>query len=530
MKYDAIVVGGGIAGLTAAAFLAKAGQKILLCEKENACGGLINSFERDGFIYDGGIRAMENSGVLFPMLKKLGLEIEFVKNNVSLGIEDRVIRVNSEKNIVEYQNLLTELYPQSKEEIDAIIAQIEKIMHYMGVQYGIDNPVFLDMKEDRAYMAKVILPWMFNYVLTAPKIAALNEPVIDFLRRYTHNQALLDIISQHFFRETPAFFALSYLKLYIDYNYPLGGTGKLIQKMVSFIESRQGKIHTNTEIIQVDAQNRVVIDQQGGEHSYQTLIWAADLKTFYRLVKMDNIPDERVKQAIHKRQVEIANKTGNDSVLTLFLGLDLPKEYFASKASEHFFYTPDRSGQSQAGDIPTTTERGVIEKWLEKFFALTTYEISCPVMRDPALAPPGKTGLIVSVLFDYQLTRSIEEMGWYEDFKSFCETCILNTLEASIYPGIKNSILHKFSSTPLTMQKLTGNADGAITGWAFSNDPMPAESKIPKIMNAVKTPVPGVFQAGQWTYSPSGFPISIITGKIAADRAIKELAKASKKS
>ena len=60
MSHDAIVVGGGIAGLTAAAFLAKAGRSVLLCEKEPAVGGLINTFERDGFFFDGGIRATED--------------------------------------------------------------------------------------------------------------------------------------------------------------------------------------------------------------------------------------------------------------------------------------------------------------------------------------------------------------------------------------------------------------------------------------------------------------------------------------
>jgi len=58
MNYDAIIVGGGIAGLTTAAYLSKAGHATLLCEKEDKCGGLINTFERDGFVYDGGIRAM----------------------------------------------------------------------------------------------------------------------------------------------------------------------------------------------------------------------------------------------------------------------------------------------------------------------------------------------------------------------------------------------------------------------------------------------------------------------------------------
>ncbi len=97
MNYDAIVVGGGIAGLTATAYLVKTGYSTLLCEKQNGCGGLINSFDREGFVFDGGIRAIENSGVVFPMLKQLGLEVEFLKNKISIGIEDEVIWINSKE-------------------------------------------------------------------------------------------------------------------------------------------------------------------------------------------------------------------------------------------------------------------------------------------------------------------------------------------------------------------------------------------------------------------------------------------------
>ena len=523
MNYDAIVVGGGIAGLTAAAYLSKAGYNTLLCEKEGSCGGLVNTFERDGFFFDGGIRAIENSGVVFPMLRHLGLDIEFVKNHISIGIEDQVIRINTEENVADYQTLLTNLYPDSTEEISEIIAQIRKIMHYMKVQYSINNPIFLDMKKDRDYMVKAVLPWMLKYALTFPKISALNYPVVDFLKRFTQNQSLLDIISQHFFQETPAFFALSYLKLYLEYYYPLGGTGKFVEKMVAFIESHQGRIKTETEIMMVDPEKRLVTDTQGNNYQYRRMIWAADQKSFYRIVSLENIKDEQVTNAIKLRQTEIADKLGNDSVYTVFLAVNLDKSYFSSKASEHFFYTPSRSGQSLAGPTPIHAERAEIEKWLEAFFALTTYEISCPVMRDNSLAPAGKTGLIISALFDYQLTKHIEEMGWYEEFKTFCENCILNTLDASIYPGIKDAILHKLSSTPVTMAKVAGNSEGAITGWAFMNHPIPAENSLPKILNAIKTPVPGVFQAGQWTYSPAGLPISILTGKLAADRVIKEL-------
>lgn len=525
MNYDVIIVGGGIAGLTAAAYLSKGGYSVLLCEKEDKCGGLINSFERDGFVYDGGIRATENSGVLFRMLKQLGVDIEFVRNHISVGVEDRVIRIRSEENIADYQNLLTELYPQSREEIPEIIAQIRKIMHYMDVQYGIDNPIFLDMKDDREYMLKSILPWMVKYALTAPKISKLQGPVVDFLKRFTQNQSLLDIICQHFFQETPAFFALSYMTLYLDYHYPLGGTGKIPEKMTAFIEGNRGTIKTNTAVMAVDPDKKTVTDSAGGIYGYRKLIWAADQKALYRFVDTASLRESHIKSAVEARRALIDDKTGNDSVFTLFLALDMDREYFSGIASEHFFYTPKRTGQTAAGPIPRKGGRASVEKWLKEFFALTTYEISCPAMRDSTLAPDGRTGLVISVLFDYRLAKNAQETGWYEEFKIFCEACILDTLNASIYPGIKDAILHRFSSTPLTMESYAGTTDGAIVGWAYTNRPVPAESRLPKILNAIKTPIPDVLQAGQWTYSPAGLPISILTGKLAADNVIKSLSK-----
>ena len=54
---------------------------------------------------------------------------------------------------------------------------------------------------------------------------------------------------------------------------------------------------------------------------------------------------------------------------------------------------------------------------------------------------------------------------------------------------------------------------------------MPAESRFPMISKASKTKLDNVFQAGQWTFSPSGLPISILTGKLAADDAIKNIKK-----
>jgi len=54
---------------------------------------------------------------------------------------------------------------------------------------------------------------------------------------------------------------------------------------------------------------------------------------------------------------------------------------------------------------------------------------------------------------------------------------------------------------------------------------MPVVNKMQNVSKSVLTPLSDIFQAGQWAYSPSGLPIAILTGKLAADRVISQLKK-----
>ena len=529
--FDLIVVGGGMAGLTASAFAAQAGRRVLLCDKEPVLGGLINSFERDGFTWDAGIRALEDSGIIFPMLERLGISVDFVKSPVSLGIEDHVMPVTSQANLADYQELLERLFPDHRADILRIMRVIRRVMKHMDVLYGIENPAFKDLRRDRAYLLKELLPWLGKFLLTIGKINRMTQPVDEYLATLTDSQPLIDIISQHFFQKTPSFFALSYFSLYLDYVYPRGGTGVLPRAMEAYCAARGVQIRKETRITAVDPMAHTVCDDRGAVYEYRKLVWAADLKALYRAVDLDALPHRRSRSRARRRAALVEESSGGDSVFTLYIAADKDPSWFAGTSHGHFFYTPSRNGVGREihtelkrilADAASERDRGfraTIEEWIRRYIGSTTYEISIPVLKDASLAPDGRTGLIVSVLFDYALCAAAHEGGWYEELKAFVEDRLLEALDSTIYPGLRDCVLDRFSSTPLSIARIAGSSEGAITGWAFSNPAMPAVRRMQHVAKSVVTPFPDICQAGQWSYSPSGLPIAILTGKLAADRA-----------
>ncbi|MFC2113009.1 phytoene desaturase family protein [Bacteroidota bacterium] len=527
-RYNTIIAGGGIAGLTSAAYLSREGQKVLLIEKNKECGGLVNTFTRDGFHFDAGVRALEDAGIILPMLKELGIELEFVKSPVSVGIENEILHIENLDSLNKYQELLIKLYPESEEEIDEVIKSIRKTMKDMDVLYGLENPVFKDLKRDRAFVFKKLLPWLPKFIFTVGKINRMNMPIEDYLGTIVKNNSLRDIISQHFFKNTPTFFAMSYFSLYLDYFYPKGGVGKLSEALEKKIMECGGEIMTETKITEVMADKCLVKDHNNVSYEYDNLIWAADLKTLYRIAETEGLLP-KTKTKIEALKTRILSNRGGDSVFTLFIEVDEPLESFRKIANGHFFYTPSKLGLGETHwaeldnllDNWEKVEKEQILAWLDKFTKLNTYEISIPGLKDSELVPKGKTGLIISFLAEYDLFKKIHEAGWYDEFNSDLEDRVLRVITDSIFPILNDKIITHFSFTPLSIENRVGSSEGAITGWSFQN-PVPVINKIQIADRSVQTPIPSIFQAGQWAYSPAGVPMSILTGKLAANKVLKK--------
>ncbi|NCC73708.1 MAG: NAD(P)/FAD-dependent oxidoreductase [Sphingobacteriia bacterium] len=538
MSYDAIVVGGGIAGLTAAAYIARSGRSVKLFEKQPKPGGLVQTFARDGVWFDTGLRSIENSGIVFPMLKQLGLDIEFRRSFISIGIGNKVIKVVDKNSIADYASFLKSHYPESERDVSIIIKEIKKIMGYMDVLYGIDNPALMDLTRNPRYTFGKLLPWLFRFLFTMGKINKLYEPVEQYLQRLTGNQSLIDIITQHFFRNMPTSFALSYFSLYLDYYYPKGGTATVVNSLAEYIGQKGGTLKMDVTITTLNPEEKYIIDSNGNRTEYRTLIWAGDLKQLYNSIPIEQLKNEKLATTIKKKQTELAPLKGGDTLFTLYLTVAEERAYFERICTGHFFYTPDKRGLSTVSkkamedflhlpdtesDPPEMKRR--IKAYLLEHFKMNTFEIAIPVLRDADLAPEGKVGVEVSLFMDYELDKKIEDCGWTEEMREYREVITIDILNDTLFPGIRDKVTDRFSSSPLTLEKLTGNSHGAITGWAFTNPILPAVNKMLKVNDSVKTLLPDVFQAGQWTYSPSGFPMSVVTGKLSADKVISTLRK-----
>lgn len=525
MSNNILIVGGGISSLTAAAYLLKSKNQVTLIEKTEKLGGLVGSFYRNDFLFDSGIRATENSGVLIPMFRDLGIDIDFLDNKVSIIIEDAKVELDKKNGLENYEEMLCNLFPNNEIEVKKIIDVIKKISKYMEVLYGIDNPLFLDMKRDKDYLVKTIVPWFFKYLMTINKIQKLSIPVNTFLGRITDNTSLIDMISQHFFKETPTFFALSYFRLYTDYYYPRGGTKTIIDKLETFIVNNGGKIIKDSEIIKLNLDEKIAISSQIN-YKYDKLIWGADLKTLYKVADVNNSINYNKKE-YERLEQKIIKSHGNDSLFSVYLSTNLSADYYKGKCTCHAFYTPSKIGLAsmELNQLELLeklrnekiNKKAMLFSWIDEFVGKTTFEISIPVLRDLDLAPKNKSALIISAVFDYDLTDYIYKISLYEEFKSYMEKAVIKSLSNNLFVGLNKKVIESFSSSPLTIKRRLNNSEGAITGWSFT-ETCPSEDRMKKIAKSIETPFNDIYQIGHWTFSPSGLPTAIITAKLAADK------------
>src|SRR3990170_4008939 len=131
-KYDAVIIGAGIGGLTCGSILAKNGFKTLIIEQHSIPGGYCTSFERNGFVFDAAVHFSERlgeGGTFYQILKDLGVEKEIEVYKIDplyrVFFGDESFSIPADLN--EYIKMLSKKFPKEEKGISELFKTIKRL-------------------------------------------------------------------------------------------------------------------------------------------------------------------------------------------------------------------------------------------------------------------------------------------------------------------------------------------------------------------------------------------------------------------
>jgi len=508
-NYDAIVIGSGIGGLTTAAYLARRGVRVLICEQFSRPGGYFTTFQHKGYLFDGGIQACENLGSLIPMLTQLGIldRLNLGRSPVGMALPDALIRVNTLSDIDKLYDTLAKNFPAEAEGLNRVREDNHKLADTLDAFVQIPNPLFTSYGK----MFLALPGWLAKYRKSIKNSRMFGRlmriPMEEYLSQHLTDPRLMSTLQHVFPRGTAAAFGLGYFKLFVDYYYADGGMGAIADAMADSIRENGGQVMLKTlvEEILVEGGRSVGVRLQGGESIRAPFVISnGDAKRLMlKMVPPGCLPDA-YRERVERTEV-------SESAFRMFLGVDIPPEKLPLQGCEHIFpFCPDYEGVTYDDMLHA-----------EDFFRRSPQVISVPCLHDRSMAPAGKSGIIINVatVAEWGNNWGLKNGERTPEYQELKEKVAEETLDITekIIPGIKERIDFKLTATPATLERYTLNSGGCIMGWTYN----PRETFHNTGRNYLAfghfTPIKNLLQVGHWAFYPGGAPSGIFGGKIVAD-------------
>ena len=496
-RYDAIVIGAGMGGLTAAALLAKKGLKVLLLEKEEQVGGYVVSFKRDGFTFDATgafVGGCHEGGELYQILKEIGAyeEIEFIPihhiRNIYPGFEIHLRPGGSQS----YTDALFDLFPKEEKGLKTYLSMVKRIGEEIQSYSEITT------------IQKIFFPFYFRNLVRFHRSS--HKAILDNLFSGGEIKMALHSLSV---TEPPS--RLSFLFLAVMINkavmegvfYPKGGMGKISETMAGAFLRSGGEVHLRTEVDQIWIRDGRVegVSTKNGEILQAPLVISNINPNL--LVKM--LPVE-LRNPLAKKWSGLEYSL---SCFVLYVATDLDLRGMGLPYFTYLRFLSDLEEEDRIlrrGEIPQNP----------------TMMVSIPTMLDPSLAPPGQhiLSVLINVPYHYQERWGGGDFEKYRRIKEDFSRKILRQLESKLIPGLGNHLLLYEAATPLTLERYTGNQLGAMYGLAST------PQQVGNLRPPHQTSIPGLYQVGHYTRPSHGIVGASLSGFIAARIILKKLHRA----
>ncbi len=504
-SWDAVVIGSGLGGLSAAAYLASLGRRVLVCEQYDVAGGCSQVFRRKrqwqfdvGLHYVGGV----HSGDIGSVLRGVGLDgrlkwIEMDPDGFdTLVFPEHTVRVP--KGWERYTDRLLATFPQETDGVGRCLLILEQVAAQLR----------------RVPLPKSKLDYI-RYPLRAGKVVTWGmrslDELFDHCRLSPQARAVIVAQSGDYATppsRTPVALHAGLLDHYLDEGayYLRGGGQTLAAHLLDVIHTHGGRVRTRARVEHIAVEDgcvRGVRLHDGEELRTTTVVSTADIKqTFLHL-----LDDSAVSPRWRERVADFRMAT---PLFCVYLGLD--RDLRDTMPATNYWVHPDydpESAYARAAD-------GEID-------AAPPVYITSASVKDPdghGHAPAGCSTLELMTWTTpapdawgapgVDATRDrYSKLDAYRQQKRELSERLIDTAE-SVLGDVRPHVRWQEAATPLTQSRYTLSTDGSSYGIELAID-----QTGPRRPTA-RTPIGGLFLAGASARSGHGIVGALLGGRDAA--------------
>ena len=465
-KFDVLIIGTGMGGLVCGNILAKQGYTVCMIEKNKQLGGCLQIYVRNRVIFDSGVHyigGLDKGQNLYQIFKWLGLMNELKLEKMDPDF-DRIIL---DDDLKEYR------YMQGYEAFE------QEMIHAFPAEEKAIRKYTQSMQEicDRFPLYRLRL------LGGEEKQEAMGISAKKFIESITDNKKLQAVLAGNNMlyagsgEATPFYIHALTVNSYIESAWRCLDGGSQISKILARnISKSGGQIIKNREVKKLNIEEGIV---KTAELNDGSLIHADYFVSNTTPANTYRMTETSLIRPVTRKRIEAMPTT----VSSFILNIVFKKDRFPYLKHNYYY--------QKTGSV-----------WAMGAYTENDWPLGYAIYCSPAVQKEFARGMTIFAYMRYDEVRPWENSfntvstkqnrgTEYELFKDKKTEKLLNRVEEK-FPGLRNSILHTYTSTPLTFRDYIGNEDGNLYGTAkdFRN---PVGTLI-----SPKTRLPNLFLTGQY--------------------------------
>jgi phytoene dehydrogenase-like protein len=522
-NYDAIVIGAGHNGLVTAAYLAKAGKKVLVLERRTVIGGIAATEE----IFPG-FKFATAAHLASSFAGEVSADLDLTRHGLEILPLDPLLfapNLNGAPLIIarDPAKAVEEIGRHSKNDASRypeFCARLKTLAGFLRTIYGLSLP---DKAKPGEFNLMELLKVGLKFHGLGDKegyefLRILPMSIADLLHEWFDSELLKASLAASSMLGSfvgPRQQGTAYNLLYHQIGesngalrtagFVRGGIGILTAALARAAQHLGAEIRVGAEVAKVVTKQgaaSAVALVNGEEIAATAVVSSADVKrTFLELVEPTYLDPHFL--------LQVENIRGRGTVAKINLALDsLPK--FTQQESQ-----AQLGGVIHIGPTLDYLERAADDAKYGRYSKHPFLEITIPSVGDPTLAPAGKHVMSVWV---QSAPYGLRESNWQDQREALGDMVV--KLIDEYAPGFENSILHRQVLTPLDLEQTYGLTGGHLYHAEMALDQIFFMRPVPGWAR-YRTPIDQLYLCGSGTHPGGG--ITGLPGYYAAKEVLKDL-------